>query len=64
MLASAGHVGTCKDYRETKQAIEMLLIVKYDKTWVISNSILDERSVEFSASLKRRKKLRDTELLS
>ena len=33
----------------------MLLIVKYDETWVTSDSILDERSVEFSASLKRRK---------
>ena len=33
MLASAAHVWTCKDYKETKQGIEVLLIVKYDESW-------------------------------
>ena len=33
----------------------MLLIVKCEETWVTSNSILHERSVKFSLSLKRRK---------
>ena len=32
-----------------------MLIAKYEETWVTSDSILNERSVEFSVSLKRRK---------
>ena len=58
VFAPAAHARTCKDYRETKQGIEMLP-VKCDETWVTSDSILDERSVEFSVSFKRRKN-RDT----
>ena len=52
MLASAAHARTCKYYREAKQGIKML-IVRYDETWETNDNILDERSVEFSVSLKR-----------
>ena len=54
VLASAAHAQTCKDYREIKQRVKMLLILKHDKTWATNDSVLDERLVRFSVSLKRR----------
>ena len=53
VLASAAHAQTCKDYREIKQRVKML-ILKHDKTWATNDSVLDERLVRFSVSLERR----------